>query len=146
MTLSQAHGHRRVTVAPPGICLGARMLARLMPALLVLSLSLSGIVPQGMMRVAGDRGARLVLCTDDGPREIWLGADGALRDEAPLPARNHDVGKCLAVTLALVAAQNGASDLHRPAEFSAFIPDHSPVRPILLAAWRPAQPRAPPVL
>lgn len=122
------------------------MFARLIPALLVLSLWLSGIVPQGMMRVADDGGTRLVLCTEDGPRDIWLGADGALREDAPLPDRNNEVGKCLAVTLALAAVQGGADDLHRPAEFSAFVPDHGSVLAALPAAWSPAQPRAPPIL
>ncbi|WP_347312246.1 hypothetical protein [Defluviimonas sp. SAOS-178_SWC] len=122
------------------------MFARLLPALLVLSLWLSGVVPQGMMRVAGGDGTRLMLCTEDGPRDIWMGVDGTLREQGPLPERNHEVGKCLAVTLALMGAQSDATGLHRPAEFSAFVPGHSAARPVLEAAWRPAQPRGPPIL
>src|SRR5690606_40255804 len=58
--------------------------------LLLLSLVLSGIVPQGMMRAAGEDGVRLVLCTEEGPRDLWLSADGSVTGQAPLPESNQD--------------------------------------------------------
>lgn len=45
-------------------------------ALLLLSLLLAGMVPDGMMRQAGADGTRLVLCTADGVQEVWLSENG----------------------------------------------------------------------
>lgn len=44
--------------------------------LLLLSLLLAGMVPDGMMRQAGADGMHLVLCTADGVQEVWLSEDG----------------------------------------------------------------------
>ncbi len=44
--------------------------------LVLAALLLMATVPQGMMRVGGEEGTRLVLCTGNGPTEIWLGPDG----------------------------------------------------------------------
>jgi len=119
---------------------------RLVAGLLVLALLLAGMVPQGMMRVADATGQRLVLCTPDGPREIWMASDGAVRESAPLPAQNGETGKCLAVTLALVAVQPDLGALARPVTFETFHPplgtQTAPAAPLRHGA----QPRAPPVL
>ncbi len=83
---------------------------------LLVALIASGVVPQGMMRVAGAEGARLVLCTGEGPREIWMAADGSVSDEAPLPSTNHEVSSCLAVSLSLAGLEMPALPDFRPAE------------------------------
>lgn len=114
-------------------------------AVLVLALTLAGIVPQGMMRVAGDDGSRLVLCTEEGPRDLWLGPEGLLSDRAPLPEKDHELGKCLAVNYAFAAVQvETLADVGR-AKFARF-------RPVLTSAHWPGfsvdparAPRAPPV-
>ncbi|MCV2879516.1 hypothetical protein OE699_11715 [Sedimentimonas flavescens] len=145
MALAQAH-HPRPTASRKLRGFAVRALsARLVPMVLLLSLFLSGIVPQGMMRVGDADSTRLVLCTPEGPRDIWMRADGSVSDQAPLPDENHEVSKCLAVTLALAAVQDAALAAHSPASFAPFVPDLAVSRPIVAAEWRPAQPRAPPL-
>ena len=80
----------------------ARLLLRIT---LLLGLVLLGTVPDGMMRKAGADGIRLVLCTGDGTREVWLTEDGET-----IPVEDgHDNGHtdgtgrrphCVQVTLA----------------------------------------------
>lgn len=48
----------------------------LLQSLLLIALALMATVPSGMMRIKGDGGMRLVLCTGDGPQEVWLDARG----------------------------------------------------------------------
>lgn len=56
---------------------GAAFLRGMMTrTLLLLSLLLAGMVPDGMMRQAGPDGMRLVLCTSEGTQEVWLTDDG----------------------------------------------------------------------
>jgi hypothetical protein len=98
-----------------------------------------------MMRAAGEDGVRLVLCTEEGPRDLWLSADGSVTGQAPLPESNQEVGKCLAVTQAIAAVQAAfLADATRTA-FARF-------RPVLTTAHRPGfavdlgrAARAPPV-
>lgn len=144
MRLAQAH-HPRPTSPRKlrGFAVRA-VFAHMVPMLLLVSMFLSGIVPQGMMRVADADSTRLVLCTPEGPRDIWMRADGSVSDQAPLPEENHEVSKCLAVTLALAAVQDAALATHSPARFAPFVPDLATPRPVAAAEWRPAQPRAPP--
>ena len=54
-------------------------------ALLLLALLGTGSVPEGMMRAGGADGMRLVLCTTDGPQEVWLTDDGRT-----IPVEDHD--------------------------------------------------------
>ena len=54
-------------------------------ALLLLALLGTGSVPEGMMRAGGADGMRLVLCTTDGPQEVWLTDDGRT-----IPIEDHD--------------------------------------------------------
>jgi len=80
----------------------ARLLLRFV---LLLGLVLTGTVPDGMMRQAGPEGGlRLVLCTPDGTKEVWLTEDG---ETVPVEAASeeggsHDGGKphCVQVALA----------------------------------------------
>ena len=113
--------------------------------ILLLALLLSGGVPQGMMRTQNAQGGtELVLCTPEGPRAIWMAADGSIQPRAPLPQKNAEMGKCLAVNLSFAAVQVGASSLVLAAEFSDFRPDLT-AQPPVYAPLRPrAQPRAPP--
>lgn len=127
-----------------GFAVGPGFAPALVSGLLVVALLLSGVVPQGMMRVADAYGQRLVLCTLDGPHDIWMRPDGSLQDRAPAPGQNRDTGKCLPVVLALAAVQADLGDLHRRVDFARF-------RPVLRAAARirpplrlAPEPRAPP--
>lgn len=117
----------------------------LLSTLLLLALILAGTVPEGMMRVADESGQRLVLCTSDGPREIWMGADGVAQDRAPLPDQNRETGKCLSVTLALAAGQSDFGALAEAAQFDRFRPDLTAPRPATAPPQHRPQPRAPPV-
>jgi len=133
-----SHPHaRRLARAGSGI-------ARVVLGILLLALILAGTVPQGMMRVPDGVGQRLVLCTPDGPREIWMGEDGVARDHAPLPAQNHETGKCLSVTLALTTVQGDFDALFEPAHFDRFRPDLTAPRPATAPPQHRPQTRAPP--
>ena len=103
---------------------------RMASLFLLLSLAFSGVVPQGMMRVAGEDGVRLVLCTEEGPRDLWLAPDGSMSERAPLPEKNHEVGKCLAVGYAFAAVQAAALADPGRADFALF-------RPVLTSAHWP---------
>lgn len=114
-------------------------------SLLLLALALSAVVPQGMMRVADAGGMRLVLCTPEGPREIWMGADGQVQDRAPLPAQNQEPGKCLLVAAALGTGQQGHVSLAQPAQFERFRPDLTAPHATPVALRHTPETRAPPV-
>ncbi|MHA6265122.1 DUF2946 family protein [Arenibacterium sp. CAU 1754] len=114
-------------------------------AVLLLALCLSGIVPEGMMRTVDADGTRLVLCTGEGPREIWMAADGSISDQEPSHEEQAEVAECLAVSLSLAAVQNVASGLYSAAEFSAFVPEFQPAPSHVQGAWPPSHPRAPPL-
>lgn len=79
-------------------------MATLRPLLLIallLGLVLHGTVPDGMMRQAGPDGAlRLVLCTPEGTKEVWLTADGeAVPVERGGHARSGHKPHCVQVAL-----------------------------------------------
>lgn len=113
--MTQPH---RTTPAASAACASAReaWFRVFLTGLLFVALILSGSVPQGMMRSAGADGMRLVLCTPDGPRDVWMTPAGDIRDTGSLPGRNHETGKCLAVTLSLAAVQTGVGDLVAPGD------------------------------
>ena len=113
--------------------------------LLLLALILSGTVPKGMMRVADGSGQRLVLCTSDGPSEIWMGADGVARDQAPRSDWPHETGKCLSVTPAFTAVQGDFGARAEPVEFDRFRPDLTAPRPAAAPPQHRPQPREPPI-
>lgn len=121
--------------------------AFLFRGLLLLSLFLSGIVPDGMMRQAEAAGIRLVLCTGEGTQEVWLTPDGQSRPVTPADT-NEAAHKqqCIQVNLALgdVQPQNIARLLQiaQPVEFAT---GTHQTRKRLNAATA-AEPRAPPVL
>lgn len=82
-------------------------------ALLLLSLLLAGMVPDGMMRQAGADGMRLVLCTTDGVQEVWLSEDGETTPVDPAQDRKTShKSQCVQVNLiAQTASIPGAEPL-----------------------------------
>jgi len=112
---------------------------------LLLALFLSGIVPQGFMRGASNDGMLLVLCTPEGPTEIWLTDDGRALDEQPADQPAEDAPSCMAVTLSLVMVQAWLYTLAEPAELTAFRPGFADLRRARLTDKARHQPRAPPV-
>lgn len=112
---------------------------------LLLAIFLSGVVPQGFMRIADVDGMKLVLCTPEGPSEVWLTDDGRMQEKQPANHPEQKVSNCLAITLSLVALQAWLSTLAAPIEFAAFRPDLVDRRRALVSAKAPQQPRAPPI-
>lgn len=98
------------------------------------------------MRVASNDGMMLVLCTPEGPAEVWLTDDGRALDEQPADHPTEGPSSCMAVTLSLVMVQAWLYTLAGPAEFNAFRPDFIDLRRARLSDKAPNQPRAPPVL
>lgn len=93
-------------------------IALILRALVILALLGTASVPQGMMRAPGPDGARLVLCTPDGVKEIWLRDDGTVR---PVEAPDRSDGgashpHCVQVTHAQTASAPPAG-LPRVIEF-----------------------------
>lgn len=113
---------------------------------LLLALFMSGNVPQGLMRVASNDGMMLVLCTPEGPTEVWLTDDGRALDEQPADDPTDGPSNCMAVTLSLVMVQAWLYTFAGPAEFTAFLPDLVDFRRARQSDKAPHQPRAPPVL
>lgn len=111
---------------------------------LLLALTLSGTVPQGFMRSAADNGMMLVLCTSNGPTEVWMSADGEIHQTAPIDHSPPDLPDCLAVTLSLVMVQAWFDTLVSPAEFVPFHVALSDQLRALVVTHSPLQPRAPP--
>lgn len=66
------------------------------------------------MRISDGDGMRLVLCTSDGPTEIWLGPDGEPIDE---PDSNQTTPHCVQVHVADVGTAFSPVSL-RDVEFS----------------------------
>ncbi|WP_226782889.1 DUF2946 family protein [Oceaniglobus trochenteri] len=113
--------------------------------LLLVSLVLSGTVAQGFMRVAGDDGMAVVLCTPEGPTEVWLTEDGRTLDEQPADHAPSETSGCLAITLSLVLVQAWLVTLATPAEFGMFRTVLVDRRHALVSDATPHQPRAPPL-
>lgn len=141
----QTVGIRNISADPLGrvIPIGLRRSAVFYT--LVLALFLSGIVPQGFMRATDGDGMAIVLCTTDGPSEVWLTADGELQDTAPVDNSSPETLACLAITVALAAVQGGIGTLAQAIETA-------PYRNVLIdrrgtnaPALTPRQPRAPPI-
>ena len=117
--------------------------------LLLLALIQLATMPDGMMRQAGPAGIRLVLCSDDGLREVWLGEDGEITpvgeadasDGAP-PHRRRP--HCVQVALSLPEAAPPIPSLRRDRLAFATLAR----RPHQIAARPPGgtarHPRAPP--
>lgn len=124
-----------------------RLIARLLPrTLLLLALVLLGTVPDGTMRQAGPDGIRLVLCTSDGTKEVWLTEDGDTVpvDEAEGKGGKHD-RHCVQVAL---IAQNAPVPQPVPVELALLFadlarPDHQTLHRQIAGGARRA--RAPPV-
>ncbi len=98
------------------------------------------------MRVANEDGIKLVLCTTEGPSEVWLTPGGQLLGERPADHPLQNSSTCLAVTLSLNMVQSWQAAIAVSAEFAAFRPDIVDRRSALLSPKTPQQPRAPPVL
>lgn len=113
---------------------------------LLLALILSGTVPQGFMRSKGADGMTIVLCTADGPTEVWLSADGDVQKEAPVDHSSPEISDCLGITLSLVLVQSWFETLVYPAEFSPYRATFIDRRRALVVEHSPLQPRAPPAL
>jgi len=113
---------------------------------LLMALFLSGIVPQELMRVASNDGMMLVLCTPEGPTEVWLTDDGRALDEQPADDPTDAPSSCMAVTLSVVMVQAWLYTFAGPAELTAFRPDFVDLRRTRLSDKAPHQPRGPPVL
>lgn len=67
-------------------------------ALLLLALLGTATVPDGFMRSAAPDGLRIVLCMEDGPREVWLTEAGDV-----VPVDDHedrDPTHCVQVSVA----------------------------------------------
>jgi len=71
------------------LALQHRLLAPLFAALAVLALAFNVLVPPGTMAVAGAAGARIVLCTGNGPVNAVLAADGTLHKQPESDQRPH---------------------------------------------------------
>ena len=113
---------------------------------LLLALILSGTVPQGFMRTTGADGTSLVLCTSQGPTEVWLTASGDIQPDPPSEQTPTDISDCLAITLSLVMVQARFETPARTAEFSPYSRVYIDRSNALIPAKTPLQPRAPPVL
>lgn len=83
-------------------CAARRAGAAILRAVLLIALLLGGTVPDGMMRVAEPgEGLRLVLCTPEGTKEVWLAEDGKVTPVDDGPADDgepHDPPVCVQVT------------------------------------------------
>lgn len=120
--------------------------SRIAPLLILIALVLTAVVPQGMMRMADGDGFRLLLCTEDGPREIWLASGEGPSEPVPVSDDSRETTRCLAVTICFAAVQAKTLADAGQADFARF-------RPVLTSAFWPVfavdpscAPRAPPVL
>lgn len=86
----------------------------LVRTVLLLALLVAGTVPDGMMRHAGEGGVRLVLCTGDGVKEVWLNADGSTAPAETEDGKNNGTPEphCVQVVLAAADAAPILPDWH----------------------------------
>jgi len=98
------------------------------------------------MRVASNDGMMLVLCTPEGPTEVWLTDDGNVLEEQPADHPTEGPSSCMAVTLSLVMVQAWLYTRAEPANFPALRPDFVDLPRGRQSDKAPNQPRAPPVL
>ncbi|NKX76016.1 hypothetical protein HGG73_17935 [Rhodobacteraceae bacterium R_SAG3] len=72
---------------------------------LLAALVFAGTVPVGMMRVSAQNGEgiRLVLCTDEGTREVWMREDGTIAETSETQEgerhSKHGAPHCVQVSL-----------------------------------------------
>lgn len=119
----------------------------LLRAVLMLALLAAGTVPQGMMRASDGDGMRMVICTDDGPREMLIAADGVVKPAPPQPdseAEGHGMA-CLVISQAMPDHDPSccAAQARRLRE-TTLVAHHHLLLPPATAPPR-AQPRAPPM-
>ncbi len=98
------------------------------------------------MRSAGDDGMSLVLCTTEGPKQVWLSTDGDIQENAPTEHEPAEMSDCLAITLSLVLIQSWLGALAHPSEFTPHRLVFVDQRRARAPAYTPLQPRAPPAL
>ncbi|MBU2980993.1 hypothetical protein KO498_04115 [Lentibacter algarum] len=118
---------------------------RLLKCVLLLALIMAGAIPVGFMRIATTDGMKLVLCTSDGPTEVWMTDEGDVIDSQPVKHQPEDQNGCATVVLSLVMVQAWITAVSSPVEFSVFRLEHSDQRAALVALKSPQQPRAPPI-
>lgn len=139
----------RASIAPVGKALSQRkadVAGRMLRILVLVALMVAGTVPQGLMRMARADGMELVLCTPEGPKELWMTADGEVHEDRPTHEEEHSGPKCLSVTLAMAALTYWVASLPMDAGYAAYqleTGDLGVVRATVAAAH---QPRAPPAL
>lgn len=123
-----------------GVGMRARQL--LLRSLLLIALALMATVPSGMMRIKGDGGMRLVLCTGDGPQEVWLDARGI-----PSTPEHEDHHSPRCVQVHLTAPVPGFVPVVAQAELqrqSLAVAGRNQIHARLPFVWQ-SGPRAPPV-
>lgn len=119
----------------------------LLRAVLMLALLATGTVPQGMMRASDGDGMRMVICTDGGPRDMLITADGVATPAPPKPdsgAEGHGMA-CIVISQAM--PDHDPPCCATPARLlreTALVAHRHLLLPPATAAPR-AQPRAPPL-
>jgi len=114
--------------------------------LLLVALMVAGTVPQGLMRVARADGIELVLCTPDGPKDLWMTADGNIHEDQPTHEEEQSRPKCLSVALAMAALTYRDASLPLDAGYAAYQLKAGNLRVVRAPVAAAHQPRAPPSL
>lgn len=139
----------RASIVPVGKVLSQRKAGTagaMLRVLLLVALTVAGSVPQGLMRTARADGMELVLCTPDGPKELWMTADGEIHEDQPTHEEEHSGPKCLNVTLAMAALTYGVASVPLDAGYAAYQLETDNLRVVRAPVAAAHQPRAPPSL
>lgn len=139
----------RASIVPVGKALSQRKAGAagaILRVLLLVALIVAGTVPQGLMRMARADGIELVLCTPDGPQDLWITADGENHEDQPTQEEEHPGPKCLNVTLAMAALTYWVASLPLDAGYAAYQLETDDLLVVRAPAAAAHQPRAPPAL
>jgi len=139
----------RASIAPVGTALSQRKAGAagaMLRILLLVALMVAGTVPHGLMRMARADGIKLVLCTPDGPKELWMTADGEIHEDQPTHEEEHSGPQSLNVALAMAALTYWAASLPLEAGYAAYQLETGNLQAAGAPVAAAHQPRAPPAL
>ncbi|SNZ07574.1 hypothetical protein [Cohaesibacter gelatinilyticus] len=117
----------------------------LLTQILLISMLVLGGLPQGVMEVSDSDGVRIVICTGNGPLDLWQQLDGTVSEQMPEQEQSERSHDCINVLVANTGVQSLQDLVWGSVEFSRYRLPIASRQVAGLIYQTPQQPRAPPI-
>ncbi len=117
----------------------------LLTQILLISMLVLGGIPQGVMQVSDSDGFRIVICTGNGPLDLWQQLDGTVSEQIPGQEQSERSYDCINVLVASTGVQSLHDLVWGSVEFSRYRLPITSRQVAHLIYQAPQQPRAPPL-